>query len=153
MCAPIARRISITPVRVGLTPTDSRRMSLPGVIAATLSSAMASFLGAPRILQSLAADRVFPVLNVFAKGAGPTNNPRRGVALAGAIAFATIALGNLNAIATIVSMFFLISYGLLNYATFFEAQANSPSFRPRFRFFDARLSLAGADRPDRRPPL
>ena len=31
-----------------------------GVIAATLSSAMASFLGAPRILQSLSADRIFP---------------------------------------------------------------------------------------------
>ena len=30
-----------------------------GVIAATLSSAMASFLGAPRILQSLAGDRIF----------------------------------------------------------------------------------------------
>ncbi|BCL61531.1 hypothetical protein DGMP_22240 [Desulfomarina profundi] len=33
-----------------------------GVIAATLSSAMASFLGGPRILQSLAADRIFPFL-------------------------------------------------------------------------------------------
>jgi amino acid transporter len=30
-----------------------------GVIAATLSSAMASFMGGPRILQSLAADRIF----------------------------------------------------------------------------------------------
>ncbi|MGB5575150.1 MAG: amino acid permease [Thermoanaerobaculia bacterium] len=115
-----------------------------GVIAATLSSAMASFLGAPRILQSLAADRVFPRLGFFAAGHGPTNNPRRGVVFAAIIAYVTIALGNLNAVATIVSMFFLISYGLLNYATFFEAQANSPSFRPRFRFFDARLSLAGA---------
>lgn len=115
-----------------------------GVIAATLSSAMASFLGAPRILQSLAADRVFPILGFFAAGSGPANNPRRGVLLAGVIAYVTIALGNLNAVATVVSMFFLISYGLLNYATFFEAQANSPSFRPRFRFFDARLSLAGA---------
>jgi len=115
-----------------------------GVIAATLSSAMASFLGAPRILQSLAADKVFPFLNPFAAGVGPTNNPRRGVLLAGAIAAITVALGNLNAIASIVSMFFLISYGLLNYATFFEAQANSPSFRPRFRFFNAWLSLAGA---------
>ena len=115
-----------------------------GVIAATLSSAMASFLGAPRILQSLAGDRVFPLLGFFAVGHGPTGNPRRGVVLAGLIAFATIALGNLNAIASLVSMFFLMSYGLLNYATFFEAQANSPSFRPRFRFFSARLSLAGA---------
>jgi amino acid transporter len=115
-----------------------------GVIAATLSSAMASFLGAPRILQSLAGDKVFPLLDSFAAGSGPTNNPRRGVVLAAVIAFTTIVLGDLNAIATVVSMFFLISYGLLNYATFFEAQANSPSFRPSFRWFDARLSLLGA---------
>jgi len=114
-----------------------------GVIAATLSSAMASFLGAPRILQSLAGDKIFPVLNPFAKGTGAANNPRRGVLLAAAIAFGTIAIGNLNLIAPIVSMFFLISYGLLNYATWFEARAASPSFRPRFRWFDHRLSLAG----------
>ena len=40
-------------------------------------------------------------------------------------------------------MFFLISYGLLNYATYVEATANRPSFRPRFRFFHARASLLG----------
>ncbi|MCK5417460.1 MAG: amino acid permease [Desulfobacterales bacterium] len=115
-----------------------------GVIAATLSSAMASFLGAPRILQSLSADRIFPFLLPFAKGTGPTQNPRRGVLLSAGIAFATIGLGKLNIIAPVVSMFFLISYGLLNYATFFEARAGSPSFRPRFRWYDKRFSLAGA---------
>jgi len=115
-----------------------------GVIAATLSSAMASFLGAPRILQSLAADRTFPFLVFFAKGAGPTSNPRRGVLLSTAIAFATVAYGHLNLIAPVVSMFFLISYGLLNYATYFEARSQSPSFRPRFRYFNKWLSLAGA---------
>ena len=114
-----------------------------GVIAATLSSAMASFLGAPRILQSMAGDRIFPFLLAFAHGSGPGNNPRRGVLLATGIAFATIALGNLNIIAPVVSMFFLVSYGLLNYATFYEARAASPSFRPRFRWFDRRLSLVG----------
>lgn len=115
-----------------------------GVIAATLSSAMASFLGGPRILQSLAGDRIFGFLNYFAKGAGPTNNPRRAVLLSCAIAYVTVALGNLNLIAPVVSMFFLISYGLLNYATYFEARTASPSFRPRFRFFNPWLSLAGA---------
>ncbi len=115
-----------------------------GVIAATLSSAMASFLGAPRILQSLSGDRIFPFLLPFAKGHGAASNPRRGVLLSAAIAFATIGLGKLNIIAPVVSMFFLISYGLLNYATYFEARAGSPSFRPRFRWYDQRLSLAGA---------
>lgn len=114
-----------------------------GVIAATLSSAMASFLGAPRILQSLAADRIFPFLFFFAKGAGPAGNPRRAVMLATGIAFVTIALGNLNLIAPVVSMFFLISYGLLNYATYYEVRAASPSFRPTFKWFDQRLSLLG----------
>jgi amino acid transporter len=114
-----------------------------GVIGATLSSAMASFLGAPRILQSMASDRIFPFLLPFAQGVGPTNNPRRGVLLSTAIAFATIGLGKLNLIAPVVSMFFLISYGLLNYATFYEASTESPSFRPRFRWFDRRLSLLG----------
>jgi hypothetical protein len=115
-----------------------------GVIAATLSSAMASFLGAPRILQSLSGDRIFPFLLPFAKGSGSTQNPRRGVLFSAGIAFATIGLGKLNVIAPVVSMFFLISYGLLNYATYFEAQADSPSFRPRFRWYDKRLSLVGA---------
>jgi len=115
-----------------------------GVIAATLSSAMASFLGAPRILQSLAGDHVFPVLDPFAKGHGPQSNPRNATLVSLGIAVATVGLGSLNVIAPVVSMFFLISYGLLNYATYWEARAASPSFRPRFRFYDKRLSLAGA---------
>ncbi len=114
-----------------------------GVVAATLSSAMASLMGAPRILQSLSADRVFSFLKPFAKGHGPSQNPRRGVLLSAAIAILVIALGQLNLVARVVSMFFLISYGLLNYATFFEARAASPSFRPRFKWFSPHLSLLG----------
>ena len=128
-----------------------------GVLSATLSSALASFLGAPRVLQALASDRLFKPLTYFAAGDSPTRNPRRGVVVTGIIALATIAIGDLNAIAALVSMFFLVSYGLLNYATFVEAVGASPSFRPRFRFFHARASLAGTglcglvmadDRPD-----
>ncbi len=114
-----------------------------GVIAATLSSAMASFLGGPRILQSLAADKIFPLLNFFAKGSGTSNNPRRAVVFTCILAFGVIMLGQLNLVARIVSMFFLISYGLLNYATWYEAHSESPSFRPRFRWFNKYLSLAG----------
>ena len=115
-----------------------------GVIAATLSSAMASFLGAPRILQSLASDKIFSFLVPFAKGHGPSENPRRGVLLSFGIAVATVLMGQLDLIAGVVSMFFLISYGLLNYATYFEASAETPSFRPRFRWYSKKISLVGA---------
>jgi hypothetical protein len=114
-----------------------------GLFAATLSSALASFLGAPRILQALASDRLFGVLTPFAKGVGPTDNPRRGVLLSFAIAALTVALGDLNVVAPVVSMFFLVSYGLLNYATYYEASSASPSFRPRFRLYRPHISLLG----------
>jgi amino acid transporter len=115
-----------------------------GVIAATLSSALASFLGAPRILQAMGRDRVLPPLAPFAAGAGPRANPRRAVLLTGAIALTVVLAGSLNAVAALVSMWFLLSYGLLNYATWYEARAASPAFRPRFRFFSRHVSLAGA---------
>jgi len=114
-----------------------------GVVAATLSSGMASFLGAPRILQALAQDRVFPFLLPFAEGHGPAANPRRATLLSLGIALGIVAIGNLNLVARVVSMFFLVSYGLLNYATYFEARSASPSFRPRIKWFDLRLSLLG----------
>ena len=115
-----------------------------GVIAATMSSAMASYLGAPRILQAMAVDRILPFHDFFSRGKGRANNPRRAVLASTFIALATVLSGDLNAIAPVISMFFLISYGLLNYATYYEARAASPSFRPRFRWFDKRLSLLGA---------
>jgi len=115
-----------------------------GIFAATLSSALASFMGAPRILQSLASDRIFPLLQPFARGVGPSSNPRRGIVLTAVVAFSIVAIGDLNAVAPIVSMFFLVSYGLLNYATYYEARGRSPSFRPRFALYHERISLIGA---------
>ncbi len=115
-----------------------------GVIAATLSSALASLLGAPRILQAMARDEVLPLLRPFARGHGEDANPRRALLLSGAIAILVILGGSLNTVAGLVSMFFLLSYGLLNYATYFEAKAASPSFRPSFKFFNPSTSLLGA---------
>ncbi|MDH3753606.1 MAG: amino acid permease [Acidimicrobiia bacterium] len=114
-----------------------------GVLAATLSSALASTLGGPRVLQRLGEDRVLPGLERFAVGAGPAKNPRRALAVSAVIALVTVAAGDLNAIAPVISMFFLASYGMINYATYFEFRAGSTSFRPRFRWGDHRASLAG----------
>ncbi len=115
-----------------------------GVIAATVSSAMASLLGAPRVLQRIAEDRIVPPLRPFAAGAGPMSNPRRATLLSAGIGLVTVAAGDINTVAPVISMFFLASYGLINYASYFEARSAGTSFRPRFRWFDPRLSLAGA---------
>ncbi len=116
---------------------------LVGVLAATLSSALASTLGGPRVLQRLGEDRVLPRLEFFAVGAGPSRNPRRAIALSTVIALGTVAAGDINTVAPVISMFFLASYGIINYATYYEIRAGSTSFRPRFRWYSHRASLAG----------
>ena len=52
-----------------------------GCFAATLSSAIASLVGAPRVLQALAKDKLYPLIHVFGQGYGANNDPFRGYIL------------------------------------------------------------------------
>ena len=113
-----------------------------GVFAATLSSALGSMMGAPRILQALARDKVLPFLKPFGKGSGPMGEPRRATVASFLIAQAGIMLGDLNAVAPVITMFFMITYGAINLATFFEAFSGNPSYRPTFRWCHWSASLA-----------
>ena len=115
-----------------------------GVLAATLSSALGSMMGAPRILQALSRDSVFKSLLFFGKGSGPNQEPRRAIVMTFLISQFCILVGDLNAIAPIITMSFLITYGMLNLATFYERMSRNPSYRPRFRFGHWSLSLLGA---------
>lgn len=115
-----------------------------GVFAATLSSALGSMMGAPRILQALARDNVFRRLSFFSIGSGPSNEPRRATIVTFLIAQVCIVLGDLNAIAPIITMFFMITYGTINLATFYESVTRNPSYRPRFQYCHWSTALAGA---------
>jgi Amino acid permease/Solute carrier family 12 len=115
-----------------------------GIFAATLSSALGSMMGAPRILQALAQDAIFPSLRFLRRGSGPTNEPRYATAATFLVAQAAIMIADLDLIAPIITMFFLLTYGLLNLACFYEGFSRNPSFRPRFRLSHWSLSLAGA---------
>lgn len=117
---------------------------LLGVWGATLSSAVGSILGAPRVLQALARDGILPnALRWLGRGAGPDDEPRVGTAVTFAIALTTVALGNLNAIAPVLTMFFLTTYGVLNVAAGVERFLRNPSYRPKFRVHWS-VSLLGA---------
>jgi amino acid transporter len=115
-----------------------------GVFAATLSSALGSMMGAPRILQALAKDEIFPAIRWLSRGSGATNEPRYATAVTFMIAQAAIMVADLDLIAPIVTMFFMVTYGMLNLACFYEGYSQNPSFRPRFRLSHWSISLAGA---------
>jgi len=115
-----------------------------GVFAATLSSALGSMMGAPRILQALAKDEIFPSIRWLSKGSGPNNEPRYATAVTFLVAQAAIMTADLDLIAPIITMFFMVTYGMLNLACFYEGFSHNPSFRPRFRLSHWSISLAGA---------
>jgi len=117
---------------------------LIGVWGATLSSAVGSILGAPRVLQALARDGVLPRwLRFLSAGAGEQDEPRVGTAVTLGVALAAVALGTLDLIAPILTMFFLATYLVLNLVAGVERFLGTPSFRPSFRVHWG-ISLLGA---------
>ncbi len=121
-----------------------------GVFAATLSSALGSLLGAPRILQALAHDDILRPLRLFAKVSDKGEPvPALWLTLVVSVFVLHYAGGGgggeaLNAVAAVVTMLFLCTYGITNLAAFVESFGGNPSFRPRFRLFHWSLALAGA---------
>ena len=107
-----------------------------GLASATLSSAIGSVLVAPRTLQALAADGITPVKRVnrlLAAGVGAENEPRNATIATAVLALATVAAGNVDIVARIISMFFMVTYGALCTISFLEHFAARPSYRPSFR--------------------
>uniref|UniRef100_A0A8C7XLF2 Solute carrier family 12 member 3 n=1 Tax=Oryzias sinensis TaxID=183150 RepID=A0A8C7XLF2_9TELE len=115
-----------------------------GIFSATLSSALASLVSAPKVFQALCKDNIYPGLSVFAKGYGKNNEPLRGYVLTFCIGLAFILIAELNVIAPIISNFFLASYALINFSVFHASLANSPGWRPSFKYYNMWVSLAGA---------
>ncbi len=113
---------------------------LLGVWAATLSSALGGLLCAPRVVQALAQDRLLP--RILGRGHGVNRDPRIASALCFLIAATGLWFGDINALAPILTMFNLTTYGLLNLSAGLEELMGNPSWRPTFRVKPF-LSLAG----------
>merc|ERR1719461_1518943 len=52
-------------------------------------------------------------------------------------------VGELNAVNPLITIFFMITYAMINYACFQLAISNSPGWRPSFKWFSSQTALAG----------
>ncbi|MGB5661265.1 MAG: Na-K-Cl cotransporter, partial [Thermoanaerobaculia bacterium] len=114
---------------------------IPGLLGAILSSAVGSILGAPRTLEALVDD------GVLSKAAQRTSrwSGRHHLlsALSTVVALAAVALGDLNAVAPVLTMFFLTTYGVINLVAGLELLSGSPFYRPSIKV-PWSVSLVGA---------
>ena len=129
-----------------------------GCFAATLSSALASLVSAPKVFQALCQDHLYPGIHWFSGENG--KEPIRGYLLTFVIAVGFILigkisilnqfgitsfrywqlivcdfLGELNAIAPLISNFFLAAYTLVNFSTFHASLARPIGWRPTFKVY------------------
>jgi len=115
-----------------------------GGFSASLSSAIASLVGAPRILQAVGKDGLYPFVGWFEKGYNANNDPYRGYILCFFGAMACVMIAKLNAIGVLASNFFLAAYGLMNLSCFHSSYSKSPGWRPGFKYYNMWVSLVGA---------
>lgn len=105
---------------------------LGGLLAATFSSALASFVGAPRILQALGSHSIVPA-SAWCARRTKKGEPRNAMILTAVIVLAAIMLRELNAIAPLITMIFLLTYATINLVVLIEQNLRLLSFRPLFR--------------------
>ena len=102
-----------------------------GIMGATISSALGSLLASPRILMALGKDKLIPFGKIL-RLRTQKGEPQIALLFTALIVEASLLLGDLNSIASLLTMFFLITYGSINFVVFIEKMIASPSFRPTF---------------------
>jgi hypothetical protein len=117
-----------------------------GLAAATISSALGSIMVAPRTLQAIARDNVLPnplINRWLSKGTAKADEPFNATIITVIIALVFVMMGEINIVAEIISMFFMVTYGSLCLISFLQHFAADPSYRPTFksRWY---ISLLGA---------
>ena len=105
---------------------------IAGILGATFSSALASIVGSSRILFAMGEHKVLPYSNILA-GTSKNGQPRNAMMVTGILIFFTLLLRNLNAVAPLVTLFFLITYAMINIVVIIEQRLGLISYRPVFK--------------------
>jgi amino acid transporter len=105
---------------------------LLGILAATFSSALTTIVAAPRVLQALSENAILPMSDFLAKKT-KEGEPKNAILITGLLVFLLLFIGSLNSIAQALTMFFLITYAMINVSVFIEQSLGLASFRPTFK--------------------
>lgn len=115
---------------------------LIGSLTATIGAGMQALAGGPRLLQAIGNDEILPSLKWFSKKV--RGEPIRALLLTFIIAETGICIADLDIVAPIVTMFFLMCYGCINLAVTLQSVLDTPHWRPSFRYYHWTITLFGS---------
>ncbi len=105
---------------------------LAGLLGATFSSALSSLVGAPRIMYALAENNIL-IQNKALSKIDHKGEPKNSLYITSILVLLALLVRDLNAIAPILTMFFLITYAMINVVVLIEQGLSQVSFRPTFK--------------------
>ncbi|KAM7096428.1 solute carrier family 12 member 8 isoform 2-T2 [Ciconia maguari] len=103
---------------------------LLGLYISSLASCMGGLYGAPRILQCIAQENVIPMLAFLGRGKGPNKTPVAAICLTSLITMAFIFTGQVNVLAPIVTINFMLTYIAVDYSYFSVSLSYSVQQKP-----------------------
>uniref|UniRef100_A0A3B4UBF1 Solute carrier family 12 member 9 n=1 Tax=Seriola dumerili TaxID=41447 RepID=A0A3B4UBF1_SERDU len=114
-----------------------------GIYCASLSAAMCAMIGASRILHALALDQLFGLPLAPAAITSSSGNPWVAVLYTWGLAQCVVFAGQLNAVASLVTVFYLLAFAAVDLACLALEWASAPNFRPTFQLFSWHTCLLG----------
>uniref|UniRef100_A0A672JQU6 Solute carrier family 12 member 9 n=1 Tax=Salarias fasciatus TaxID=181472 RepID=A0A672JQU6_SALFA len=114
-----------------------------GICCASLSAAMCAMIGASRILHALAVDHLFGLPLAPAAVTSKSGNPWVSVLYTWGLAQCVVFAGQLNSVASLVTVFYLLAYAAVDLACLALEWASAPNFRPTFQLFSWHTCLLG----------
>ncbi|KAJ0355516.1 hypothetical protein COL154_000256 [Colletotrichum chrysophilum] len=120
----------------------SMPLILAGECAVTFFSAVMGLVGAAKLMQALARDKLLPGLIPLSQGTKKADEPIYAILLTYGLAQVSM-LANLNQIATLISMGYQMTFLVMNLACFLLRIGSAPNFRPAFKFFSWQAAFAG----------
>lgn len=115
-----------------------------GVLATCLFAALGSLIGAAKILQAIAKDGLLSFIDLFSYARSSDNEPIYAILFTWTLMQVIITFATeIDQLATFVTMFSLLTFGIINLACFLLRITGSVNFRPSFHYFNWKTAAFG----------
>ncbi|EEB08255.1 arginine transporter Can1 [Schizosaccharomyces japonicus yFS275] len=112
------------------------------ILSSSLYSSLVGIFGTAKLLQAIARDNILPCLKFFAGGTAMQDIPLPAILLTYIFTQVTL-FWDIDKLSSMITMTFLLTFGIINLACFLLRIGSTPNFRPTFRFFNRYTTLLG----------
>ncbi|ESZ94943.1 hypothetical protein SBOR_4667 [Sclerotinia borealis F-4128] len=143
MAATVTRSSFLRNTNVLQETNISGLLILAGEVSTSLFSVLMGIIGSAKLLQAISRDSLLPGFSIFGQGTKKADEPTFAIIFTFIITQLTM-LGDLNQIASFVTMTYLMTFLVMNLACFLLSIGSAPNWRPSFHFFNWQTAVAGA---------